>query len=247
MTVAAGSLEALWRGDIYRALSLGFDYPSQASFERLQSLLRDLAAAGREPRSMAAVSGLPELAAEWSAESAAGCQARYHALFDTQGSVGYCESAWRRVDRGAVLRDVSGFYRAFGFAATAGEGQADSIRHELAFMACLAYKEWFARESGWVEPAEVTCAAEISFLRDHLCVWVEPFAGRLATAAGDTVYGRLATLLGAWMGEERARLGLGAAPAEPRGPDGCGGPHEPGLAHDPLGAGCGAPGPGPIS
>jgi len=207
------SLTPLLRGDLYRALALAFDYPSTETSATLEALLADLRAVGTVG-GVEVPAPLLALARAWSSRSAPELQARFHRLFDTEGSLGYCESAWRHLDRGAILRDVTGFYRAFGFAVPDAEGQPDSIRHELAFMSYLAYKEWFALEQGWAERAAVTRDAEAEFLADHLGLWVETFAARLSDAGSGTEYAHIGELLGAWIAAECRHFDvpLGSAP-----------------------------------
>lgn len=210
MTGAAGLLTPLLRGDLYRALALALDYPSTETSENLDALLADLRAGGGVGE-VKVPAPLQTLVTAWSARCTPELQACFHRLFDTQGSLGYCESAWRHVDRGAILRDVTGFYRAFGFAAADAEGQPDSIRHELAFMSYLAYKEWFAIEQGWTERAAVTRDAEVEFLADHLGLWAEAFAGRLTEAASGTEYSHIGELLTAWIAAECRRFDVSTA------------------------------------
>ena len=228
MSRTPSSLAPLLRGDLYRALALALDYPSTETSAVLETLLADLQASGAVGE-VELPAPLPALASTWSARSAPELQARFHRLFDTQGSLGYCESAWRHVDRGAILRDVTGFYRAFGFAAAGAEGQPDSIRHELAFMSYLAYKEWFASEHGWTERAAVTRDAEVEFLADHLGLWAGTFAARLSEAGSGTEYSHIAELLGAWIAAECRRfdISMSSAPVAPQ-PAGA----------DPLHGGC---------
>ena len=201
-------LEALMRGDIYRALALGFDYPTRDGVERLKELLRDLQSVSSGAVSLEIPAAFEPLAAAWSPAQVHDLASQYHASFDTQGAIGYCESAYRLVDRGSLQQDVTGFYRAFGFAATAGEGQPDSIRHELGFMALLAYKEWLALEQGWAERVEITRGAEVSFLSEHLGSWTGAFAERLSAVAAGSVYARLASALAQWIDHECRYLGV---------------------------------------
>ena len=222
-------LEALLRGDVYRALALGFDYPTRESAECLEELLRDLHTVSRGAVDVEIPAALEPLAAAWSPERAQDLASQHHASFDTQGAIGYCESAYRRVDRGSLQRDVTGFYHAFGFAATAGQGQPDSIRHELGFMAFLAYKEWFALEQGWTERVEITRGAEVSFLGEHLGSWAGAFAEHLSAAAAGSVYECLALALGQWIVHECRYLGV--TPLVHRVPS-------PDAQPDPLCGGC---------
>ncbi len=229
MSGAAAALAALGRGDIWRALALALDYPAPETAAAVEGLLADLMAEPSRAEAMPLPPALRELATIWSAGRTTECQSAYHRLFDTQGSIGYCESAWRHTERGAVLRDVTGFYRAFGCAARPEHGQADSIRHELAFMAHLAYKEWFALEHGEAQAAATAASAQALFLAEHLVPWAATFAARLAQAAEGTPYAVVAEVLAQWLDAERLRCGIAGMPAaEPPA----------GELADPLGGGC---------
>jgi TorA maturation chaperone TorD len=106
------------------------------------------------------------------------------------------ETAFIRRDKGAVLADVCGFYRAFGFelAPEAGE-KADHAVTELEFTAMLLVLLARARESGDGEARLVTEHALQAFARDHLDEWFPAFTERLAETTVLPLYRDVARLL----------------------------------------------------
>ena len=66
MSGRGGGLEALLRGDVYRALALGFDYPTREGAECLAELLRDLHTVSRGALDLEIPAALEPLAAAWS-------------------------------------------------------------------------------------------------------------------------------------------------------------------------------------
>jgi TorA maturation chaperone TorD len=234
MSPTLEAIRALWRVDLYRVLALGFDYPSLENAAAVEELLGDVAASGAERHGLPVPAAFHRLAAAWSRVRAPDYRAAYHRLFDTQSSVAVSESAYRRTDRGAVMRDVTAFYSAFGHAPAASDGQPDDVRHQLGFMALLAFKEWVAGERGWPERAVVAREAQTRFLDDHLAGWAGVFAERVRAAAPDSVYALLADLLDDWVREDGLRFAV-SAPSPGPPPD----------AHaDPLCGGCPAAGGG---
>jgi TorA maturation chaperone TorD len=106
------------------------------------------------------------------------------------------ETAFLRRDRGAILADVCGFYRAFGFdlAPEAGE-KADHIVTELEFTAMLLVLLARARERGNVDAEIVTREALAGFVRDHLDEWVAAFCEKLGETTAFPLYRAAATVL----------------------------------------------------
>lgn len=144
------------------------------------------------------------------------------------------ETAYVRRDKGAILADLAGFARAFGFAPAEGVGEKhDHVVSELQLAALLLVMLARARDAGDDAAAEVTEAALRSFADDHLSAWVVLFCERLAATAVQPALAVLAPLLaGAWRelaaahGLEIAEAAGDAAPgddpaASPYECDGC--------------------------
>jgi TorA maturation chaperone TorD len=113
----------------------------------------------------------------------------YGRLFEGASSCPPNETAYVRRDKGAILADICGFYRAFGFelAPSAGE-KADHIVAELEFVALLIVMLARSREEGDPEAEAVTRTALGAFLHDHLDEWWELFCERLEEAASIDLY-----------------------------------------------------------
>jgi TorA maturation chaperone TorD len=90
------------------------------------------------------------------------------------------ETAYLPRDRGAILADVCGFYRAFGFEPAAASGEKpDHLACELEFLAMLLVMAGRAAAAGERERQRVTEEAMTLFARDHLGEWLGPFCERL--------------------------------------------------------------------
>ncbi|MCC7205320.1 MAG: molecular chaperone TorD family protein [Phycisphaeraceae bacterium] len=101
----------------------------------------------------------------------------YHRLFEGATLCPLNQTAYVRRDKGAILGDLCGFYRAFGFAPSNADGEKpDHLRTELEFMAVLLVMLVQARgESG-----PITRHAIKSLGGDHLGEWIAGVWQRLA-------------------------------------------------------------------
>jgi nitrate reductase assembly molybdenum cofactor insertion protein NarJ len=89
-----------------------------------------------------------------------------------------------------ALADIAGFYAAFG-RRISGE-RPDHLVAELEFMALVTLVEAEAIASGAAEQREVSASAARTFVRDHLGIWLDPWAARVAAADGGGPWGRAA-------------------------------------------------------
>lgn len=123
---------------------------------------------------------------------------REHArLFEAAGICPPNESAYIRRDKGAILADLCGFYRAFGCDPAGASGEkADHIVTELQFVALLVTLRCRADCEDNSEAQETCARALASFAGDHLCEWLPSFAVRLAQVAEEPLYRALADGLG---------------------------------------------------
>lgn len=146
------------------------------------------------------------------------------------------ETAYIRRDKGAILADVAGFYRAFGFEiGTLGE-KLDHLAVELEFVAVLLIMQAQARSEGNAQYAEVAASALKSFARDHLGEWILSFCHRLAGASALPMHHCCATLLGdGWRAIIEANGLEAPSCAEPitAGEDEAG-PYECGMVEQPV-------------
>lgn len=81
-------------------------------------------------------------------------------------------------DKGPILADIAGFYRAFGFTPLAEE-PPDHFSSMLSFVSFLALKQAYALHSGLDEEAAIARDAEKKFLTTHLTGPLARFAERL--------------------------------------------------------------------
>jgi TorA maturation chaperone TorD len=187
----AAVLEAMARAAVYEALGLAFAHPEPESRRRLGDLLHELVAA--QPP---APPGLADMTAELAAASGGQLGTEFTRLFDTAVPCSPYETDYQSdpFAKAAQLADIAGFFAAWGVeVARARPTTADFIGSECEFMSLLARKEAYALNRGWADKAEITRAAQTSFLRDHLGRWVAKFATDVAAAAGQNRAGRFYT------------------------------------------------------
>lgn len=118
----------------------------------------------------------------------------YASLFGPELSCPPYEAAFVRRDKGVLLADIAGFYRAFGFAARAGE-RPDHVCMELELVALLHVSLARARAEHATESAQVVADALTAFVAEHLGDWLPAFARKLARAASLDWHLALAGLL----------------------------------------------------
>ncbi len=82
-----------------------------------------------------------------------------------------CECAYVRRDRGAILGDIAGFYKAFGVAQSGLDRRPDQLASELEFLGLLLLLAVRAEHEGNAEATEITSEAADDFWRDHLGEW----------------------------------------------------------------------------
>lgn len=81
------------------------------------------------------------------------------------------EAAYIRRDRGAILGDIAGFYRAFGLQ-PGGEGQrVDRLGAELEFMGLLYLLQVRGLAAAELEQVAIVAEAQTAFWKDHLRDW----------------------------------------------------------------------------
>lgn len=183
--------QALLRADIYRILAIGFDEPNAERLGELRELIAELHSLGPILDSLYELSVVsPDLLAE------------YNDLFCTKVLCPPYEGSYLLTERGAILGDVSAFYKAFELKFLTREGPPDSIKMELAFLSYMALKEAYALENKLLSEAQTTFEAQAKFIRDHLGRWGKPFASRLKETTTLPFYKTLAEFLNHWLAEE---------------------------------------------
>jgi TorA maturation chaperone TorD len=122
---------------------------------------------------------------EWS-----GC---YRLLFDGSIICPVNEAGYIRRDKGAIIGDVCGFYKAFGWTAVEKTGERpDHLLVELEFAAMLLVMSARAESR---EQAEVAESALASFTRHHLSDWIIVFCNQLKLSTSYPVLVEAANLL----------------------------------------------------
>lgn len=206
-------LQVLLRADLYRVLALAFAHPCAERLTTLQGFLQELTAEEQVgllvPEIRQNLLALQQTLQESPQEELEG---EYHRLFATSVAVPPYESSYGYQDKGTVLLDVSGFYRAFGLDGQRAQEPMDSIGHELEFMSFLLLKEALGEEYATHEDVAVTVAAEQSFLQDHLGRWYTILAERLQTQSTHPFYQTVATLLKQCVQQDLARFSLDPEP-----------------------------------
>ena len=132
--------------------------------------------------------------ADWAGE--------YNRMFERDVPCPINESGFVRRDKGAILGDIDGFYRAFGF--TLAEDASEKVDHlvcELEFLAMLFVMLAKARAVGNKEATRVSRHAICAFTQDHLGEWLPAFCEKLMETTTLSFYWRAAALLlGVWQG-----------------------------------------------
>ncbi|MBI4567181.1 MAG: molecular chaperone TorD family protein [Planctomycetes bacterium] len=133
--------------------------------------------------------------------------------------------------RPQVLADLAGTYRAFGLApAPRMAERPDHLAFECEFMYVAAFKEAWALAHEQGEQAAICLGAQKLFITEHLGRWAPSFAARLAAAAPESLFARVAELLAAIVRADGDALGavvglptlLVNCEPEPETPDACG-------------------------
>jgi TorA maturation chaperone TorD len=183
--------ELLEAGATWRFMSLLFRCPSDAPASSIRTLASELPSEWRpKAREIGSASGCSRL------------EAAYHGLLGSGGPVSPYESDYQGPGReglrekGAILGDVAGFYKAFAFDHSQELLETpDHIAVELAFMSYLKIKEAYACMDGDHEAFRICLKAEEDFLNEHLIDWVPLFLDRLVQHSAHDFYSMTAALL----------------------------------------------------
>jgi TorA maturation chaperone TorD len=125
------------------------------------------------------------------------CSEEYNRLFECAAPCPINETGWVRRDKGTILADIAGFYRAFGLElAEAASEKVDYLVGELEFVAMLLVMLAKATEQdNAAEVTPITHNALSSFSSDHLGEWLPSFCERLSQLTVLPLYQQLAKLL----------------------------------------------------
>lgn len=116
------------------------------------------------------------------------------------------ETAFVRRDKGVLIGDVAGFYRAFGVEPKEGSGEKqDHLVAELEFVGLLLVMLGHASRDARQEEAEVALQALRAFADDHLGEWLPAFCLALSSATPLELYQAAAEALArSWEGVRQA-------------------------------------------
>ena len=167
----------------WRTLSTAFLAPDPGWTQRLQGLLLELAPDDRAILNCMGSFDEDQLARE------------HHVILGHACRVSPCESEHvgdRLGGKGAIISDVSGFYRAFAYHYASDIREApDHIAVELSFLSFLSLKVAYAQFERRRQAVSLCTDARSKFFNDHLLVWTPRFAAALEEAAPLSWYARL--------------------------------------------------------
>jgi len=186
--------KTLLRADLWRVLAIAFSAPSNQSIENLRALCEDLSARLTSV-DQAFKDGIAELGKSIDELDPTKLEHEHNALFSMDVLVPAYEGSYQRIERGAVVGEVAGYFRAFGLEPIDHSGPPDSMWNELAFLSWLSLKEAYAVEHQLEEELSITRNAMSEFLQDHLGRWTGAFSSRLLSTTGNPFYNTAAHLL----------------------------------------------------
>lgn len=179
----------LLRAARYRALSLLFLPPTDATGLELQALAADLMAHDR---------GLAEPLEALAADADATLGNLYHLAMGPTGAVRDCESDYEvnpLGGKGPLLADIAGFYQAFLYEDVSVHGLGlDHLSAQLGFVGWLALRQAFARHTLETEGEALCEGAARSFVGAHLGRWIATCLARLRERCPETWYDAAAQL-----------------------------------------------------
>jgi TorA maturation chaperone TorD len=141
------------------------------------------------PESSEVLSSLLASLEGWRHASSDEVSDEYHRLFEGAMVCPLNETTYIRRDKGAILGDLAGYYRAFGWTPTGCGGEkADHLLTELEFAATLLSMAARAQAERLLPEADVTREALASFASDHLNDWLVTVCQRIAESTTLALY-----------------------------------------------------------
>jgi len=122
---------------------------------------------------------LSQLLTTWRVQQSTSLSERaavYRALFDGKIACPINEATFIRRDKGAIIGDLCGFYRAFGWEHCSHGERADHLLVELEFVAMLLV---MSARAASAEQRETTIAALAEFTRQHPNDWLTLFCQQI--------------------------------------------------------------------
>jgi TorA maturation chaperone TorD len=184
--------DLLATGAGWKFLSSVFKCPGDVSAPSIEKLASELPSElGDSARAICSMLADPQV------------EAVYHRLLGSGGPVSpygsdYQGSGEEGVrEKGVILGDVAGFYKAFEFDHSSEVLEVpDHIAVELAFISYLKLKEAYALMNDDESAYRICREAEDEFLNEHLLGWVPQFVERITGHGAHEYYDMAARLLG---------------------------------------------------
>lgn len=195
--------ELLALGAGWKFLSYLFRCPSDMPASSIKPLISELPAE-MQPDANAIGSMLGDSSIE----------ASYHALLGSGGPISPYESDYQGPgseglrDKGVILGDVAGFYKAFAFDHSKEMLETpDHIAVELAFLSYLKLKEAYASMDLDDDAYRICREAEDKFLGEHLLRWIPQFLDSLSQHGIHEFYDIATRLLSEFSSKEASLCG----------------------------------------
>ncbi len=169
--------------DIFRILSKGFSYPSDAVLSELTSIANELISSGSNEKSFS-----DQLKKIIKSVNPNEIRRDYSRIFIT-GAVPLTES--NCLSSMNSVTDVSAFYKAFGLNPKSGDSP-DSITYQLEFTAMLFLKISLAENK---EQSDISKKALMDFFSQHVEPFSKKFASRILEKNPGSFYSALTGLL----------------------------------------------------
>jgi TorA maturation chaperone TorD len=193
-------LALLAQADLLFLLAGGFASPRDNLDWQLRGVSRqdvvELATRTQLPESAEIAAAMADWLSALQATTQAVHSREYHRLFEAAIFCPLNETAYVRRDKGIIIGDLCGFYRAFGWRPRAGLGEKpDHIAHELQFAGVLLAMLAQAQHAGQPERSETALAALRKFGADHLGDWLPAAIENLREKSNDLAFQGLAAAL----------------------------------------------------
>lgn len=195
--MSSSRIALLAQADLLLFAADGFREPSDALRESFACAAQEMPAliarAGAGPNVLVPFGEVHATFNDFDADS---WRAEFACLFEGGVECPINEAGFVRRDKGAILGDIAGFYRAFGFhLADDCTERVDHLSCELEFTAMMLVMLAQAEDAGETEHAEITRDALDAFTYGHLGEWLPAFCDRLADTTMLPYYHHMAALL----------------------------------------------------
>ena len=120
----------------------------------------------------------------------------HHRLFEGATACPPNQTAYVRRDKGAILGDLCGFYRAFSLTSQSGDGEKpDHVVTQLQFLALLLVMGADAGPQRSDEQRQIAIDAAQAFADEHLSPWLSDFGAHLDRTTALPLYRAMAEVI----------------------------------------------------